>query len=425
MTIDLDAVADEAQLDAQGRRPGEPGYGETKVKTINDKEIVEAVPPDETNDNNDGSTAEENQKVNLTVIANNETTQIGSDQTGTFIVDKNQGHGLHVQKNGDVVVVAGSPGKGKKCGGRMLVKSDGGQLVKTGPTVVERTASSTSAVDGEGSSTSEDSGSGKLAHSEVNYGDVEIETLGEEYIRAKDIVLDAVDSLTLKAGSQIVIDVGHLIINAGSVEENIGAERKTVESSSENEIKEETSKQYDTRASKNVVGTGHVNQKIQGDWKVAVAGTVDLQIQGDTKKIGLNSGTAGLTVGLNADGITGALRLNANDLIDIGTKDENIIIHSGKGIGIDAYGLGGIPESGEVRMEGSTKGVKMISWSGVNQSNSTYVQATEDGVKAFAKKKVEIEAKTEDVNIKATVKDVKVEAPAGNFDVDALKIYLN
>ena len=397
----------------------------TKVEEVTKKEIVEADPPDETNDNTDGSTAEENQKVNLTVIANNETTQIGSDQTGTFIVDKNQGHGLHVQKNGDVIVIAGSPGKGKKCGGRMLVKSEGGQLVKSGPTVVERTASSTSAVDGEGSSTSEDSGSGKLAHSEVNYGDVEIETLGEEYIRAKDIVLDAVDSLTLKAGSQLVIDVEHLIINASSVEENIGAERKTVDSSSETEIKEETSKQYDTRASKNVVGTGHVNQKIQGDWKVAVAGTVDLQIQGDKKKIGLNSGTAGLTVGLNADGITGALRINANDLIDIGTKDENIIIHSGKGIGLDAYGLGGTPESGEVRMEGSTKGVKMISWSGINQSNSTYVQATEDGIKAYAKKIVEIEAKTDNVEIKSTTGNVKVDAPAGDFDVYALKIYLN
>ena len=397
----------------------------TKVEEITKKEIVEADPPDETNDNTDGSTAEENQKVNLTVIANNETTQIGSDQTGTFIVDKNQGHGLHVQKNGDVIVIAGSPGKGKKCGGRMLVKSEGGQLVKSGPTVVERTASSTSAVDGEGSSTSEDSGSGKLAHSEVNYGDVEEETLGEKYIRAKDIVLDAVDSFTLKAGSQLVIDVEHLIINASSVEENIGAERKTVDSSSETDIKEETSKQYDSRASKNVVGSGHVNQKIQGDWKVAVAGTVDLQVQGDKKVIGLNSGIAGLTIGLNSDSISGGLRINANDLIDIGTKDENIIIHSGKGIGLDAYGLDEIPESGEVRISGSTEGVKMISWSGATSSNSTYVQATEDGVKAFAKKKVEIEAKTDDVNIKATVKDVKVEAPAGNFDVDALKIYLN
>ena len=371
---------------------------------------------DEDNSAEDGSTADENQKAELTVIANNETTQIGSDQTGTFIVDKNQGHGLHVQKNGDLVMVAGAPGKGKKCGGRMLVKSDGGQLVKTGPTVVERTASSTSAVDGEGSSTSEDSGSGKLAHSEVNYGDVEIETLGEEYIRAKDIVLDAVDSLTLKAGSQIVIDVGHLIINAASVEENIGAERKKVDSSSENEIKEETSKQYDTRASKNVVGSGHVNQKIQGDWKVAVAGTVDLQIQGEKQKNGLNAGTAGLIIGLNNDGVSGGLRVNANDMIDIATKDENIIIHSGKGVGIDAYGLDEIPENGEVRISGHTEGVRMISWSGASMSNSTLVQATQDGVEITSNRKVEIEAKQG---------DVKIEAKAGNIDIDGTKIYLN
>ena len=331
----------------------------TKVEEVTKKEIVEANPPDETNDNTDGSTAEENQKVNLTVIANNETTQIGSDQTGTFIVDKNQGHGLHVQKNGDVIVIAGSPGKGKKCGGRMLVKSEGGQLVKSGPTVVERTASSTSAVDGEGSSTSEDSGSGKLAHSEVNYGDVEIETLGEEYIRAKDIVLDAVDSLTLKAGSQIVIDVGHLIINASSVEENIGAERKVVDSQSENEIKEETSKQYDTRASKNVVGSGHVNQKIQGDLKVAVAGTVDLQIQGDKKKIGLNSGTAGLIIGLNSATETGGFRLSAKDIFEIkATKDLSFESESGKfdlkGLGastIDATGGLDIKAAGDMDIE--------------------------------------------------------------------------
>ncbi len=409
MTLDLDQIADENQLDSQGRRPGEPGYGtdgETKVTTVNGKEVVEAVPPNETNSATDGSTANDNQKVDLTVIANNETTQIGSDQTGTFVVDKNQGHGLHVQKNGDIVVVAGSPGKGKKCGGRMLVKSEGGQLVKTGPTVVERTASNTSSTEGDGSSTTENS-TDTVAHSEINYGDVEIETQGEEYIRARDIVLDAVDSLTLKAGSQIVIDVGHLIINAGSVEENIGAERKTVDSSSETDIKEETSKQYDTRASKNVVGAGHVNQKVQGDWKVAVAGTVDLQIQGEKQTNGLNSGTAGLTIGLNNDGITGGLRINANDLIDIGTKDENIIIHSGKGIGLDAYGLGGTPESGEVRMEGSTKGVKMISWSGIGEENSTYIQATSEGIKATAKTKVEIEAKT------------------GDFKVTAMKIYLN
>ena len=197
------------------------------------------------------------------------------------------------------------------------------------------------------------------------------------------------------------------IRDRGSVEENIGAERKTVDSSSETDIKEETSKQYDTRASKNVVGAGHVNQKVQGDWKVAVAGTVDLQIQGEKQTNGLNSGTAGLTIGLNNDGITGGLRINANDLIDIGTKDENIIIHSGKGIGLDAYGLGGTPESGEVRMEGSTKGVKMISWSGIGEENSTYIQATSEGIKATAKTKVEIEAKT------------------GDFKVTAMKIYLN
>ena len=125
------------------------------------------------------------------------------------------------------------------------------------------------------------------------------------------------------------------------------------------------------------------------------------------------------------DRFIGGLTVNANGMIDVSTNSENIILNSGKGIGIDAYAVDDPPENGEVRVTGSTKGVKMISWSGASEANSTVVQATEDGVEITGKKKVEILAKTEGVNIKAQAKDVKVEAPAGNFDVDALKIYLN
>ena len=44
--------------------------------------------------------------------------------------------------------------------------------------------------------------------------------------------------------------------------------------------------------------------------------------------------------------------------------------------------------------------------------------------KIEATTKVEVEAKT-GVDIEATTGDIKIEAKAGNFDVDALKIYLN
>ena len=46
----------------------------------------------------------------------------------------------------------------------------------------------------------------------------------------------------------------------------------------------------------------------------------------------------------------------------------------------------------------------------------TSVKVTEDGAEITAKKKVEIEAKTEDVNVKASIGDVKIEG---------VKIYLN
>ena len=123
----------------------------------------------------------------------------------------------------------------------------------------------------------------------------------------------------------------------------------------------------------------------------------------------------GIAIMDNNNSITGGARLNANDLIDISTNSKNIMLNSGKGIGIDAYAVDDAPENGEVRISGHTAGVKMISWSGVSESNSTVVKATEDGVEITAKEKVEIEAKAEGVNIKAT-KDVIIE---GN------KIYLN
>ena len=149
-----------------------------------------------------------------------------------------------------------------------------------------------------------------------------------------------------------------------------------------------------------------------------VAGIYNLQIQGNS--IGasplIKNRSFGLNIGLNNAGITGGARLNAEGMIDISTNSKNIILNSGKGIGIDAYAVDDPPENGEVRISGSTAGVKMISWSGFNEANSTLVKVTEDGAEITAKKKVDIEAKTEKVSITATASDV---------DITGMKIYLN
>ena len=77
---------------------------------------------------------------------------------------------------------------------------------------------------------------------------------------------------------------------------------------------------------------------------------------------------------------------------------------------------------GEIKFD-AAKGFNVKSW---KEDINLETDATAGGdVKIKSQKGVEIEATTDDVTIKSTAKDVKVEAPVGNFDVDALKIYLN
>ena len=417
MTTDLDKVADDAQLDDQGRRPGEEGYGETKVDQAIDSNLAKdnkEIVNEENVNEDDNSKAEDNVDSKLTILVNGETVQISEDFTGTHLMNKDEGHGLHVQKNGDIIILSGSGGKGNTCGGRLLINTKNGQITKSGPITEEVNASSKSSSE-DGSKNNKDSGNSEVAYSGSFSGDYEVEIQGTKYVKARDIVLDATDTLTLR-GAKVIVEVDEWIEHTGMKKSTVDSEEEEVTSQRTSEVKEDTSKQYDTRSSKNTVGTGHVNQNVQGDYQMKVAGIYNLQIQGDTVGVPLiKTRNFGLNIGLNKKGLTGGARLNASGMIDISTNSDNIILNSGKGIGIDAYAVDDPPENGEVRVSGSTAGVKMISWSGVSESNSTVVKATEDGVEITAKEKVEIEAKAECVNIKAT-KDVIIE---GN------KIYLN
>ena len=407
------------KLESEGKL--EPGkkYHKPKTKTEeaqnSDLAKDNTDTDDETNENEDGTTAEENLDSKLSILVNGETIQISEDFTGTHIQNKLEGHGIHVQQNGDIIILSGSGGKGKACGGRMLINTKNGQITKSGPITEEVNASSKSATEN-GSTTTEGAGNSQVAYSGSFSGDYEVEVQGTKYLKARDIVLDATDTLTLR-GTKVIVAVDEWIEDKGLEKSKVDNVEEEITSQRTSEVKEDTSKQYDKRTSKNVVGSGHVNHNIKGDLQMKVAGIVDLQIQGNTVGVPLvKTRNFGLNIGVNNNSITGGARLNANDLIDISTNSKNILLNSGKGIGIDAYAVDDPPENGEVRISGHTAGVKMISWSGVNEANSTVVKATEDGVEITAKKKVEIEAKTEDVNIKATAADVKIE---GN------KIYLN
>ena len=390
--------------------------GAPKVKD-GSQEIQKSTTENEKNTNNENGTEDkDNLDTQLTILVNGETIAITEDFTGTHVQNKDEGHGLHIQKNGDIIILSGSGGKGQACGGRMLINTKNGQITKSGPIVEEVNASSKSSSE-DGSKNNKDSGNSEVAYSGSFSGDYEVEIQGTKYVKARDIVLDATDTITLR-GTKVIVDVDEWVEEKGLEKSKVDTIEEEVTAQRTSEVKEDTSKQYDTRASKNTVGTGHINENVQGDYQMKVAGIYNLQIQGNS--IGasplIKNRSFGLNIGLNNAGITGGARLNAEGMIDISTNSKNIILNSGKGIGIDAYAVDDPPENGEVRVSGSTAGVKMISWSGFNEANSTLVKVTEDGAEITAKKKVDIEAKTEKVSITATASDV---------DITGMKIYLN
>ena len=143
---------------------------------------------DEINSNDDDdSKAEENQDTEYTVLINGEKIILTTDKFGASLVDKLEGHGLHVQQNGDIAIISGSGGKGKTCGGRLLINTKNGQLTKSGPITEEITASSSSSTE-KGSVTSEESGHSQVAYSGSFSGDHEVEIQGTKYVKARDIV---------------------------------------------------------------------------------------------------------------------------------------------------------------------------------------------------------------------------------------------
>ena len=354
-----------------------------KITVIGEREKIEAK--DETNSNTDGSEANDNIDTEYTVLVNGERIILYTDKWGASLQDKLEGHGIHIQKNGDVAVLTGKGGKGNACGGRLLVNTAKGQLVKSGPIVTEVVASKVDPGEGEGSSTNTETAT---AISTVAYGDSTEEVVGaEKTIKAQHITLDA-DTITLKAGTKLFVDAPEWV-------EVIGMKRSIVDSSDEivsqkvSEVKEDTTVSFDPRASKNIVSRGHINHRILGDYAVTVDGYMDLQVMGGIP-IGeplIKNRSSALNFGINGLKNGGKFFVFAKGAVEIGS-------------GIGGTGDLNLTTLGKIQLDSTLE---------------TKIESTT---------KVEIEGKT-GVDIEATTGDVKVEAKAGNFDVDALKIYLN
>ena len=354
---------------------------ENKVKLVNDQKLIDPTTNNEKNTNVDGTTDQENLRTEYTVLVNGERITLYTDKWGASLQDKLEGHGIHIQRNGDIALLSGKGGKGKACGGRMLVNTAGGQLIKSGSTTAEYSGSKNNAVEGGGSS---DNSENSTAYSGMYWGDKTEEIKGTHTINAQHIELVA-DTISLKGDSKIIIETPELIQNIDSAESKIVTEKKDV-TSSNTEVKEETTSTFDSRGSKNIVTTGHLNHSILGDYALQVDGFMDLQVQGKSFGVMLvKNRSAALTIGVNGEKNGGKFFVFAKGTFDL------------------ASGL----TTGDLNL--STLGKLQTS-----STKETKIEATTD-ITVEATKGITMEAKTDNITIDAK-KDVVIEGA---------KIYLN
>lgn len=111
------------------------------------------------------------------------------------------------------------------------------------------------------------------------YGDIVERTIGgTRYIKAQKIVIEASEELMLIGKSQVNIQAGangggSITMTAGSIEKITNNDKEVITGQKVTYgVSEDTTINFDPRASVNVVSPGHVNWKIVGDYKQWVGG---------------------------------------------------------------------------------------------------------------------------------------------------------
>ena len=257
------------------------------------------------------------------VLINNETFTIRTDIKGAFLGGKNFGHGIHVFENGNINIQTGPKQYGN---GKLVTISRGGQIIKTGPTIIERTGYKKSFLqEGEDEKI--------IAAEELNYGDVLEETHGTHTIKADNIVIDASDTLIIKGPGGITIDTQALLkLVAADISE--GYVTKTEEGEKlEHKVQERLMTSNDVRSSDNIVISGHINRRIGGDYDMDIGGISATRIQGNKAlkgvplvlnrlygfHIGLNAPSAGFG-GMNITSKTGSVKIDAGVDLQLSAK---------------------------------------------------------------------------------------------------------
>ena len=330
------------------------------------------------------------------VEINDEQFIIRTDIKGTFLGGKDQGHGIHVFQNGNINIQTG----GKQFGnGKLVTISRGGQITKSGPTIIERTGYKKSFLqEGEDEKI--------IAAEAINYGDVLEETHGTHTIKADNIVIDASDTLIIKGPGGITIDTTALLkLVAADINEEYVTKTEEGEKL-EHKVQERKMTSKDVRSSDNIVISGHINRRIGGDYDMDVGGVSATRIQGNKALKGVPlvlNRLYGLHIGLDAPsaGFGG---------MNITSKSGSVKIDAGVDLQLSAKALFDIK---------SIAGLGNISTgANLNLKSTTGIAMTSGGLSlpSFVSKDIKIKS-ANDIVIDAA-KDVDI-------DTDSGKIYLN
>jgi len=364
--------------------------GGPKDQIIREQEIVDPVPPEEKQ--------EVELKTEYTVLVNGKKISLTSDKLGTSLLNKLSSNGIHLQDNGDIIVLSGSNEEGKACGGRMLINTKGGQLVKTGPVITEIVADSNSSTEGSGSNTTDGSGKDDVAKSDTIYGDWEVETLGTIYLRGTNVTVDATEVLTLTAKEKIIMQTGEIVHQSASTKEDTGQKDSNVTGPESTNAAETTLTQLDPRSTQSVVSSGHINRVIQGDYNLSVMGVgVHTYVGREFAVPLILNRTSAYTVFAAAG--------NMSFLTGIGS-----LCLGAAGASFGAF----IP--GTVNLSAAT-GINSASLGAININSGLGVNVAA-GVPALPSLTIG------DVKITAT-KDINLKTTAGNIVAEGKKIYLN
>ena len=332
------------------------------------------------------------------VLINNETFTIRTDIKGAFLGGKQFGHGIHIFQNGDINI---QPGPKQFGHGKLVTVCRGGQIIKSGPIVTERTGYRKSFLqEGEDEEI--------IAVEEYNVGNVVSETEGTHTIKGTNIVIDAADTLILKAPGGITIDTnGNLnIINVNNIEENYSEKVENGLKLTHN-VLERSMKTSNPNSSDNIVISGHINRRIGGDYDMDVGGVSATRVMGKNVLLGLPlcvNRLYGFHIGLNAPsaGFGG---------MNITSKTGKVTIDAGTDLQLSAKALFNIS---------STVGLGSISTgANLNLKSKTGIAMTSGGLDIPSLVDNDITIKSKNSVIIDATKDVDIDA--GSLG----KIYLN